>query len=124
MTVLKIRQIDFHETSSLIGTRDTPVAKTKLDLDRHNKIDSPTRNVNPDASLQKQPPRGVLKKRCSENMQHIYRRTLMPKCDLQSNFIEITLRHGCSLVYLLHIFRTPFTKNPSGWLLLRQEFST
>ena len=30
---------------------------------------------------QKQPFRGVLRKRLSENMQHIYRRTLMPKCD-------------------------------------------
>ena len=30
--------------------------------------------------LQKQPIRGVLKKRCFENMQHIYRRTPMPKC--------------------------------------------
>ena len=28
---------------------------------------------------------------------------------LQSNFIEIALRHGCSPVNLLHIFRTPFT---------------
>ena len=30
---------------------------------------------------QKQPSRGVLRKRCSENMQQIYRRTPMPKCD-------------------------------------------
>ena len=30
---------------------------------------------------EKQPPRGVLKKRCSENMQQTYRRTPMPKCD-------------------------------------------
>ena len=37
---------------------------------------------------------------------------------LQSNFIQITLRHGCSLVNLLRIFRTPFPKNTSGWLLL------
>ena len=37
---------------------------------------------------------------------------------LQSNFIEITLQHGCSPVNLLHIFRIPFTKNTSGWLLL------
>ena len=37
---------------------------------------------------------------------------------LQSNFIEIALRHGCSPVNLLHIFRTAFTKNNSGWLLL------
>ena len=36
---------------------------------------------------------------------------------LQSNFIEITLRHGCSPVNLLHIFRTPFLKNTSGRLL-------
>ena len=55
--------------------------------------------------LQKQPLRGVLKKRCSENMQ-------------ENNFIEITLRHGCSPVNFLHIFRTPFLKNTSEWLHL------
>ena len=32
---------------------------------------------------QKQPPRDVLKKRGSENMQQIYRRTSMPKCDFK-----------------------------------------
>ena len=32
-------------------------------------------------AFQKQPPRGVLIKRCSENMQQIYRRTLMLKYD-------------------------------------------
>ena len=37
-------------------------------------------------SFQKQPFGGVLKKRCSENMQQIYRRTPMPKCD----FNEVT----------------------------------
>ena len=31
--------------------------------------------------FQKQPFEGVLKKRCSENMQQIYRRTPMLKCD-------------------------------------------
>ena len=36
---------------------------------------------------------------------------------LLCNFIEITLRHGCSPVNLLHIFRTPFTKNTSGRML-------
>ena len=35
---------------------------------------------------------------------------------LQSSFIEITLQYGCSPVNLLHIFRTPFPKNTSGWL--------
>ena len=37
---------------------------------------------------------------------------------LQSNFIEITLRHECSLVNLLHIFRTAFPKNTSEQLVL------
>ena len=37
---------------------------------------------------------------------------------LLCNFIEITLRYGCSLVNFLHIFRTPFTRNTSGRLLL------
>ena len=58
----------------------------------------------------------------SENLQQIYRRT--PICrsaisiKLQSNFIEIALRHGCSPVNLLHIFRTSFPKNTCGRLLL------
>ena len=34
-----------------------------------------------DAELQKQPSRGTLRKIYSENMQEIYRRTPMPKCD-------------------------------------------
>ena len=68
-------------------------------------------------NLQKQPQTGVPRKRCFENMQQIYRKTPMTKCDF-SNFIEISLRHGCSPVNLLHIFRTPFPKNISGRLLL------
>ena len=54
-------------------------------------------------------------------MQQIYRRTLMPKCDLKkllSSFIEIELWYGCSPIHLLHIFRTFFAKNTSGRLLL------
>ena len=38
-------------------------------------------------SIQKQPSRGVLRKGCYENMQQIYRRTLMPKC----NFNKVAL---------------------------------
>ena len=62
-------------------------------------------------------------KMCSESMQQIYRRTSMLKWSvisikLLSNFIEITLRHGCSRVNLLHVSRKPFTKNTYGWLLL------
>ena len=45
----------------------------------------------------------------------------MPKCDLNkvaNNIIEITIRHGCSPVNLLLIFRIPFYKNTSGGLIL------
>ena len=65
--------------------------------------------------------RGVLKKRCSEYKQQIYRRTRMPMCDFNKNlcnFIEITHQHGCSPVNLLHIFRTTFSNDTSGGLLL------
>ena len=41
---------------------------------------------------------------------------------LQSNFIEITLGHGCSPVNLLHMFRIPFPRNTFGWLLLYRPF--
>ena len=54
-------------------------------------------------------------------MQQIYSRNpcgSVISIKLQSNFIEITLRHGCSPVHLLHIFRTPLLNNISEWLLL------
>ena len=38
---------------------------------------------------------------------------------LQSNFFEITLRHGCCPVNLQHIFRTSFHNNTYGRLLLQ-----
>ena len=41
--------------------------------------------------------------------EHPYRSVISIK--LQSNFTEITLRHGCSPVNLLHIFITPFPMN-------------
>ena len=74
------------------------------------------------SEVQTQPSRGVLKKRCSENMQQIYRRIPMPKCNFnkvaKESHFEITLRHGCSPVDFLHILRTLFLKNtPEGLLL-------
>ena len=70
----------------------------------------------------KQPSRGVLRKRCSQSIQQIYRRAPMLKCNFNKvarNVIEILLRYGCSFVNLLIIFRTPFPKNTSGGLLLK-----
>ena len=75
--------------------------------------------------IQKQPSRGVLSKRCSEDMQQIYWGTPMPKCDFNKvakQLYEITLRHGCSPVNLLHISRTPFTINTSERVLLDMVF--
>ena len=43
---------------------------------------------------------------------------------LLCNFIEIAFRHGCSPVNLLHIFRTPFSKNTSGGLPLKVHDKT
>ena len=61
--------------------------------------------------------KGVLKIFSKFTREHPCRSTISIK--LQSNFIEIALRHGCSPVNLLHIFRTPFQQNISEWLLLR-----
>ena len=62
---------------------------------------------------QKQPPRGAHKKRCSEK--------ICSKLCMQSSFIEIALRCGCSPTNFLHIFRTPFPRNTSEWLLLNRN---
>ena len=71
--------------------------------------------------LQKQPSRGVLREKSSENMQQItgerpYRSVISIK--LLCNFTETTLRHGCSPVNLQHIFSTPTYKNTYGGLLI------
>ena len=42
----------------------------------------PENQIFVDSLVKKQPSRGVLEKRCSKNMQQIYRRTSMPKCTL------------------------------------------
>ena len=59
-------------------------------------------------TAEKQRSKGVFIKRCSENMQQIYRRTSMPKCE----------DYGDSFAILLHIFRAPFPKSNSVGLLL------
>ena len=57
---------------------------------------------------------------CSDfTVEHPCRNAISIK--LQSNFIEIALRHGYSPVNLRHIFGAIFPKNTSGWLLLQSE---
>ena len=65
--------------------------------------------------------KGVLKIYSKFTGEHPCRSAISIK--LLCNFIEIALRYGCSPVSLLHIFRKPFSRNTSGWLLLVRPFS-
>ena len=72
--------------------------------------------------FQKQPPRGVPRKRSTENMQKIYRRTTMLKFDFNKVAKQLYWNRTSawlSPVNLLHIFRTPFPENTSERLLLK-----
>ena len=64
--------------------------------------------------------KGVLKICSNFTGEHPCRRAISIK--LQSNFIEMALRHARSLLNLLHTFRTPFLKNTSGRLLLKMLY--
>ena len=72
-----------------------------------------TRSSHPEVFLRK----GVLKICSKFTGEHPWRSVILIK--LQSSVFEIALRHGCSHVNLLHIFRTPFPRNTSWWLLLQ-----
>ena len=50
-------------------------------------------------TVQKQPSTGVLIKRCSENMQQIYRRTPMPKCDFNKVAKQLYRNHTSAWVF-------------------------
>ena len=72
--------------------------------------------------IQKQPSRGVLSKRCSENMQQIYRRTPMPKCDFNKIALQLYWNHTLALVFSCKF--AVYFQNTSGWLILRIFFGT
>ena len=59
--------------------------------------------------------KGVLKICSKFTGEHSFQSVISIK--LQSNFIEITFRQGCSRVSLLHVLRTPFSKDTSGRML-------
>ena len=69
---------------------------------------------------QKQPSRGVLTKRCSENMQQIYRSTLMPK----SNFNKVALQNSELIKTWSKVYFLCLTKNQWWWSNLRWYFLT
>ena len=60
---------------------DCPVDFNAYPLQRVSAIFNLTIEMPGLIQTQKQPTKGVLRKRCSENMQQIYRRTPMSKCD-------------------------------------------
>ena len=70
------------------------------------------RSSPPDVVLGK----GVLKICIKFTGEHSCRSVISIK--LRSSFIEIILRHRCSPVNLLHIFRVPLPRNTSGRLVL------
>ena len=59
--------------------------------------------------------KGILKMCNKFTTEHLCQSVISIK--LLCNFIEIALWHGCSPVNLLHIFRTPLSKNTCGRLL-------
>ena len=58
--------------------------------------------------LQNRPSRGVLRKKCSKNMQQIYKRTLMPKCGYWNCFSAWVFSCKFAAYISKHLFfRTP-----------------
>ena len=71
----------------------------------------------------KQPSRGVIRKdvlKISSKFTGEHPCQSVISIKLHCNFIEITLRDGCSPVNLLRIFKTPFPKKNSCGLLLKK----
>ena len=68
-----------------------------------------------------QPPRGVLKKSYSENMQQIYRITPIPKCDFNKFALQLYWNRTSAWVLSCKFtayFQNIFLKNTSGQLFL------
>ena len=71
--------------------------------------------------LQKQPPRGVSRKKCSENMRQIHKGTPMPKWDFNKAASQLYWNHTSVWVFsckFAEYFQKSFLKNTSGRLLL------
>ena len=54
--------------------------------------------------------RGLLRKRCSENIQQIYRRTPILKCDYNKVAMQLYWNHTCSVWVYFCKFAAPFPK--------------
>ena len=85
------------------------ISKTR---DFYRKPSPISRNSHPEVFLRK----GVLKICSKFTRGHTFRSAISIK--LICNCIKIALQHGCPPVNLVYIFRIPFPRNTSGWLLL------
>ena len=63
--------------------------------------------------LEKQPFRGALRKRCSENMQQIYRRTPIPKCDFNKVTLQLYWNYISAWVFCCKF--TAYFQNTLSW---------
>ena len=59
--------------------------------------------------IQKQPSRSILRKRCSENMQQIYRRKPMVKCDFNKTVLQ--LHWNCTSPWVFSCKFTAYFQN-------------
>ena len=76
-------------------------------------------------TIQKQPPRGVLRKRCSENMKQIYRRTPMPKCDFNKVALPFYWNHTLAWVFSCKFAAPSMELTLSRWgCLSTKKFSS
>ena len=86
---------------------------SELKLQLMNNSSANYRSSRPEVFLRK----GVLKICSKFTEEHLcWSETLIK---LQNNLIDITLRHGCPPVNLLHIFKIPFPQNTSEGLLFK-----
>ena len=92
--------------------KEHQICNRKLFFVHHKKYTSGFRSSPPKGFLGK----GILKICSKFILEHSFQSVISIK--FICNFVKITLRHGCSPVILLHIFRTHFPKNISGGLLL------
>ena len=93
------------------------ISTTKFKFKEKQKLDLSDIIVWEQLHNTQKPSRYVLIKRCYQNMQQIYWRTPIPKCDF-NKVAKHTSLGVFSAVNLLHSFRTPFSKNTYGGLLL------
>ena len=68
-------------------------------LQKRNNVSLPLVLSRVNCIVQKQPSRGVLRRWCSENMQQIYRRTPMPKSDLNKVTLQLYWKHTSTWMF-------------------------